>query len=294
MAKKKKPAAKETAAKEPAAKKGGVKTVAEPAKGGQITHKRLKVNFWRTRLHSEELGVYQSLKYQAKTRYFAKNFDIEGICEEDGQKKWIIAYNKDDWKNKPDDQKRLVLRIFSILEEKMGVGKGGNFLGGFELSITHSIIQSYEIRHPAPVFFVTLPKTKHLVKVVRGWRLKGTRWSFPLLPEGPDDMLIMVKARGVIGMGLDFDIWIGKKKIAKVDGQRVQKQWEIEIYDEDYAKDRTFIKTLLLFGCICNFMKDTEKLIEGFYKGMKDSGATTFKVPSTELDLFKNPRLIRG
>ena len=287
MAKKKK-------TKKPAAKKGGVSKVAAPVSGKQITHKRLKVNYWRTRLHGEELGVYQTLKYQAKTRYFAKNFDIEGIIEEDGAKKWIIAYNKDDWKNKPNDQKRLILRIFTILEEKMGVGKGGNFLAGVELSTTHSIIQSYEIKHPAPVFFVTIPKTKLLTRINRGWRLKGTRWSFPLLPDSKDDDLVMVRAKGVIGMGRDYDIFIGKKKIAKVDGQKVQKEWEIEIYDEDYAKDRTFIKLMIIFGCICNFMKSAEKLIGGFYNAMKDTGTSPIKPPRTELDLFKNPRLIRG
>ncbi|MHA1292836.1 MAG: hypothetical protein ACTSQJ_09240 [Promethearchaeota archaeon] len=270
------------------------KPVEEAPESKQITYKKLKVNFWRTRLHGEELGIYQTLKYQAKTRYFAKNFDIEGICEEDGQKKWIIAYNKDDWKNKPDDQKRLILRLFTILEEKMGVGKGGNFVAGVELSITHSLLQSFEIKHPAPVFFVTLPKTKYLTKIVKGWRLKGTRWTFPLLPEKPDDHLVMVKARGTVGLGVDYDIWIGKKKIARLDGQRVQKEWEIEIYDEDYAKDRTFLILLLIFGCICNFMKDTDKIIEKLFKEMKETGATSFKPPKQELALFKNPRFIRG
>jgi len=276
------------------AKKPDVKLVDESSAGKKITYKKLKVNFWRTRLHGEELGVYQELKYQAKTRYFAKNFDIEGICEEDDAKKYIIAYNKEDWNNKPNDQKRLILRLFTILEEKMGVGKGGNFKAGVELSLTHSLIQSYEIGRPAQVFFVTLPKTKHLTKIVRGWRLKGTRWFFPLLPENKDDLLVVVKAKGVVGLGLDFDLFIGKKKIATIDGQRIQKQWEIEIYDEDYAKDKTFIKLLLIFGCICNFMKDTEKIIEKLYKEMKDSGATTFKPPNIEIALFKNPRLVRG
>ena len=55
---KKKKAAKATAAKLPDAPK--------PPK--KIVHKKLKVNFWRTRLHDEELGVHQQLKYTAKTR----------------------------------------------------------------------------------------------------------------------------------------------------------------------------------------------------------------------------------
>ena len=71
--KKKKKAAKAPAAKIPDAPKA-------PAK--KIVFKKLKVNFWRTRLHDEELGVHQQLKYTAKTRWFSKNFDIEGVIEE--------------------------------------------------------------------------------------------------------------------------------------------------------------------------------------------------------------------
>ena len=67
--------------------------------------KKVKVNFWRTRLHDEELGVHQQLKYQAKTRWFSKNFDIEGVVEEDGEKKYIIAFSKDDWEEKPGRKK---------------------------------------------------------------------------------------------------------------------------------------------------------------------------------------------
>jgi len=38
----------------------------------KIVYKKLKVNFWRTRLHDEELGIHQQLKYTAKTRVFEK------------------------------------------------------------------------------------------------------------------------------------------------------------------------------------------------------------------------------
>ncbi len=267
----------------------------------RTTYKHLKVNFWRTRLHGEELGAFQALKYQAKTRYFGKDFDIEGVVEEDGQKKYIIAYNKDDWKEAPDDKKRLVCRLFTILEDKPSMGsskeareaKGGNFKGGFELSITHSLIQSSEVREPAPVFFVQIPNMTYLTKIVKSYRLTGTRWNFPLLPEKKEDKLQVVTAKGKVGLGVDYDIFIGKKKIARIDGQRVQKEWEIDIYDENYAKDKTFVMLLILFGCICNFMKSATKLIEKFYKPMKDTGTTDYKPPKLEMDLFKNPRLMR-
>ncbi|MFX0004738.1 MAG: hypothetical protein ACFE9J_14780, partial [Candidatus Hermodarchaeota archaeon] len=91
-------------------KKPSKKEVAAPEgtpKPSKAVYKDLKVNFWRTRLHDEELGVHQQLKYQAKTRWFSKNFDIEGVVEEDGEKKYIIAFSKDEWEEKPLEEKRL-------------------------------------------------------------------------------------------------------------------------------------------------------------------------------------------
>ena len=270
-------------------------TEESPKEEKQITHKKIKVNLWRTRLHKEELGVYQSLKYRAKTRLYSKDFDTEGVVEIDDEKEWIIAYNKDKWQQTKDDnpeKARLLLRMFTILEEKMGIGKGGNFVGGIEFSITHSLIQSFEVRHPSPVFIVQLPRRPDLVRIVRGWRLKGTRWSWPLLPEEAGDAFQMIKAKGTIGLGRDYDVYLGDVKVARVDHQRVEKDVEIEIYDENLAKDREFYVILSLFGCMCFFMKECEEIIEKFYKPMKETGTSDYKPPRHELILFRNPRFM--
>jgi len=265
----------------------------EPVKIKKIVYKKIRCNLWRTRLHGEELGIYQSLKYQAKTRYFAKDFDIEGVVEIDGEKKYIIAFNKEDWEEGKPEERRLILRLFTILEEKMGVGKGGTFKGGIEFSILHSLVQSTEIRYPAPVFFLQTPRTTNLPRLVRGHRFIGTRWTFPLLPEEKGDALQMVVAKGIVGFGNDYNIFLGKNKIAKVDHQRVTKDVEIEIYDENYAKDKTFIGYLTLFGCVCFFMKEAYKIVKRFDKEIKSSGTSDYKPPKMEMDLFKNPRMIR-
>jgi len=266
----------------------------EPPKPKKIVYKKIRCNLWRTRLHGEELGVYQALKYQAKTRYFAKDFDIEGVVEIDGEKKYIIAFNKDDWEESKDPaDRRLILRLFTIMEEKMGVGKGGTFKGGVEFSILHSIVQSTEIRYPAPVFFIQTPRTTNLPRLVRGHRFIGTRWTFPLLPEESGDRLQMVVAKGVIAPGNDFNIMIGKKKVAKVDHQRITKDVEIEIYDEEYAKDKVFVEYITLFGCVCFFMKDAYKIVKHFVKDVQDTGTSDYEPPKQEMTLFKNPRMIR-
>ena len=171
--------------------------------------------------------------------------------------------------------------------------KGGNFKGGFEISISHSLIQSYEIKHPAPVFFMQNPRIKHLVRVVSGWRLVGTRWTWPLLPEQKDDKLQVVRAKGIVGPGRNYWIYIGDQKIARVDGQRVQKNFEIQIHDEVYAKDKSFVLYMILFGCICNFMREAEKMVKKFYKQMQRTATTDYKIPKQELDLFRNPRMMR-
>ena len=265
----------------------------EEVKPKKIVYKKIRCNLWRTRLHGEELGIYQSLKYQAKTRYYAKDFDTEGVIEIDGEKKYIIAFNKQDWEEGKPEERRLILRMFTILEEKMGVGKGGSFKGGIEFSILHSLVQSTEIRYPAPVFFFQTPRTTNLPRCVRGHRLIGTRWTFPLLPEEKGDALQMIVAKGTIGLGNDFNIFLGKNKIARVDHQRVTKDVVIEIYNEQYSQDKTFVEYLTLFGCICFFMKEAYKIVKHFIKDMKESGTSQYLPPKMEMDLFKNPRMIR-
>lgn len=260
----------------------------------KIVYKKMKVNFWRTRLHDEELGIHQQLKYTAKTRWFSKNFDIEGVISIDGQKKSIIAFNKEQWEESPLEEKRLVCRYFTIMEETLdSKAKGGNFKGGIELSIAHSLVQSFEIKHAGPVFYAQIPGVRSLIRFVRGWRFWGSRWTFPLLPEEKGDKLQMVLARGVVGPGRNYKFLIGKKIIARIDGHRIQKEYEIEIYDEDYAKDKTFMRYLILFGMACNFMDDAKKIVKKLYKKMKSTGTTDYKMPKSELDLFRNPRMMR-
>ena len=277
------------------------KKVAKPKKGeevqkprGKIVYKKIKVNFWRTRLHDEELGIHQQLKYTAKTRWFSKNFDIEGVISIDGQKKSIIAFNKEQWEESPIEEKRLVCRYFTIMEETMeSTAKGGNFKGGIELSIAHSLIQSFEIKHPGPVFYAQIPGVKSLIRFVRGWRFIGSRWTFPLLPEEKGDKLQMVLAKGVVGPGRNYKFLIGKKIIARIDGHPIQKEYILEIFDEDYAKDKTFVRYMILFGLACNFMDEAKKIVKRLYKKMKSTGTTDYKIPKTELDLFRNPRMMR-
>jgi len=188
----------------------------------------------------------------------------------------------------------LRLRLFTIIEESLDSRpEGGNYKGGLELSIAHSLLQSYEVKRPSPVFFIQLPRDNRLFKIVRARRLIGTRWTWPILPEDQGDKFQMVTAMGKVGLGRNYDIFIGDKKIARIDGQRIQKEFEIQIYDKYYSEDDTFLHQLILFACACGFMQDTEDMIEKLYEDMKKTGTSDYRIPKAENDLFRNPRMMR-
>ncbi len=274
-------------------KKGKEEATTKPSKDTKMT---VLINWWRTRLHSEELGVYQALKYRAKSKQFKPDFDIEGVVEFDGAKKYVIAYNKKAWHDSKvgDPAKRLTIRLFTIMEEGVSSElKGGNYIGGIELSIAHSIIQSFEVKEASPVFFIQTPSSEFLTPVMSSYRLAGTRWVFPLLPEQEADKLQLVVAKGVIGLGRDYDIYVGKKKVAKVDSVKTTKDVIIEIYDDQFAKDKIFVLFLTLFGLTAWFMKECEDMIGEITKKMEESGTSDYKIPHYELKLFRNPRMMR-
>jgi len=94
-----------------------------PVKPSKKVSKKLKVNFWRTRLHDEELGVHQQLKYQAKTRWFSKNFDIEGVVEEDGEKNILLLLVKSNGKNPHLRKKGCHYAYLQLWKKKLPIRK---------------------------------------------------------------------------------------------------------------------------------------------------------------------------
>ena len=50
---------------------------------------------------------------------------------------------------------------------------------------------------------------------------------------------------------------------------------------------------MTLFGIACNFMDEARKVVKRLFKKMKSTGTTDYKPPKTEMDLFRNPRMMR-
>lgn len=294
MTKKKKE--KETKKEEKKEKKEKKGKKEKKEKKEEKVYKRIEVDFWRTSAHMSELGLHKSLKYSAKSRYFTKRFEIEGDITIDGDsdKRQVIAYNEKSWKEKNLADRDLKIRTFTPIKDD----KGGNFTGGIELSTTESLIQSYHIKgDPGVILIVNLPQNKNLYRIIRSRRLKGWKFAFPLLPEKDNESLRVFEIKGKVGLGLDFEVTEKERKIVDIDGKKLNLggKWEIEIFDEELSKNKTFTKILTLFACACKFLEVSEKTVKELFKKFDDPKSDfKFSPDKEELDLFKNPRRLKA
>lgn len=288
--------------KKKAAEPKAVKTTKEAAapveskKDSTMVYKHVDVDFWKTSAHKEEIGFHKDLKYSAKSRYFTDDYEIEGVIVVDGDesKKHIVAYHKVAWDKKEPIDRALKVRTFTSMKDD----KGGNFTGGVELSITDSIIQSFYIRDdPGIVLIVNLPNTKNLIRVARAHKLKGWKFAFPLIPGKSGESIRVFEINGKVGFGLDFTVDEKNQKVADIDGKKLNigGKWEIDIYDEALSKDKIFVDTLTMFACACKFLEDAEKIVKKIFKDFDDPKSDFKFIPDPqELDLFKNPRRLKG
>ena len=267
----------------------------ETKKSTDQVYKKIEVDFWKTSAHISELGIHKDLKYSAKSRYFTDKYEIEGDITVDGNKdkREVIAYNEQSWKAKELMDRDLKIRTFTPIRDD----KGGTFKGGIEISTTESLIQSYHIKEdPGVILIVNLPQNRNLYRIIRSRRYKGWKFAFPLIPEKDGESLRVFEIKGKVGLGLDFKVTEKERKIADIDGKKLNLggKWEIEIFDEELSKNKTFTKILSLFACACKFLEASEKTVKELFKKFDDPKSDfKFFPDKEELDLFKNPRRLK-
>lgn len=267
----------------------------ETKKSTDQVYKKIEVDFWKTSAHISELGIHKDLKYSAKSRYFTDKYEIEGDITVDGNKdkREVIAYNEQSWKAKELMDRDLKIRTFTPIRDD----KGGTFKGGIEISTTESLIQSYHIKEdPGVILIVNLPQNRNLYRIIRSRRYKGWKFAFPLIPEKDGEALRVFEIKGKVGLGLDFKVTEKERKIADIDGKKLNLggKWEIEIFDEELSKNKTFTKILSLFACACKFLEASEKTVKELFKKFDDPKSDfKFFPDKEELDLFKNPRRLK-
>jgi hypothetical protein len=258
--------------------------------------KKITINFWKTKMHSATMGIKKELQYQAKARQFTKEFDIIGEIFFNGDKKGekmtkqVVALNKVDFE-KPKEEKRLMMRTFTFLDDETG----GNFKGGIEESVLESINQSIIADKVLSIFVAAIPGTDYIVRISRMRTLTGNKFGFPLLPDKNSDNARFIQLIGKIGAGDDFNIMEGDKKIGEIDGKKFDLggKFDIEIDDEEFQYHKNFLQLMILFTSVLKFLKECEndtKYILDRVSNKKKYPDFVYTPVKQELNLLKNPR----
>ncbi|MHA1682943.1 MAG: hypothetical protein ACTSUE_18535 [Promethearchaeota archaeon] len=277
--------------------------------------KEIVINFWKTKIHDASLGIRQQEQYRSRSRKYNKGMEVRGEVsfkssgkKDKSQTKLIIGFNTDFWENENSSYikrhnpkelyKRISLRLFSELKD----GKGGNWMGSLEQSLTESIVNSMTQNKPLPVFVLDIPRYDYLIRLNRGKTLVGHRYCFTLIPDKNWKYSLDKKVRFFsieskrVAMGLDFKvIELGgmndDEVVAEIDEKKfdVGGKWVIKLKDPSLEKNHVFKHTLILFSCLCKYLDKVNENTEKLYSLMSQKGNYLDTI-NEELSYFKNPR----
>jgi hypothetical protein len=264
----------------------------------------IEINFWRTDIHSAEIGIKRETERSARSRQFTKEMEEQGDITYTAQdRKEIIGlsmgfFDLDDdsplrqkYGEDAEKNRRIVLKTFTELTDK----GGGRWTGTIEQILTESLVLSAGERDPLPVFIVNLPGFDYLTRIVRAHTLSGERYMFPLIDEETHKTRIFEISANRFSLGADFrveDVSTGKR-VADINGHLLDigGKWDIKIKDEALHDNNFFRRIIILFTCAVKYLPDANEALEKLLKDIKKG--YEFEPNGHELSLFYNPRRYR-
>ncbi|MHA1370504.1 MAG: hypothetical protein ACTSRA_12430, partial [Promethearchaeota archaeon] len=203
--------------------------------------RKVIVDFWKTDLHSEEIGIYEHERKRAKSRAFTKDLDLIGSVN-DGDEKGIFGYRKNAWE--PDvpkssvdyyTRKRLIIRWF-----KKARADNIIHVGTLEEMVMDSIRKTMIANDPLHSFRVLIGKYPYVITLSKEHaRLPGRvgeMWGFSIMTDPAEktwEFFLLDERRFTIGT--DFDVKKDKVKevFVKIDEKilNIGKKVEISFYN---------------------------------------------------------------
>jgi len=246
---------------------------------------KIKVDLWRTSLHSEEIGIKKTTGYRAKERKFTTDLDLFGKVEIDGEDYGLVGFRKKFWNTDDINKKTVDIRLFT---------SSISWIGTIEENIARTITLSLANDEILHAFNITLRGSKifYTIEGVRPRFLSGEVFSLLYINEKNEVEVYLIRAKRV-SLGSDWEVYEAstRKKIAKVDGKVLNfgGRWDIKLEKE---VEENLINVLILFASTMRFYEDlkkrTEKLLE-IIKKKKEK----MKLTKSELTLLYNPKIRR-
>ncbi len=244
------------------------------------------VDVWLTDLNPTEFGIFKRSRNRARSRQFTKDMDIFAEVIENGERKGLIGYRKELWKNSDDAGKRLVFKLFT---DKL------HWRATMDLMLARSIQQTIGARLlPVTTYSVNNSGEEQVVYLERSankWPLLPENFSFFLLQDGKVEFFRL--RQDFIRLGDDYTIYNGRNEvIGMLDGAffTISGKWRGRIR-EDYA-DKPLLNTLQLFCAMLIFNDQCRSHIKQIAKGVI-AGEIEPKLEKQEKDLYMNPRRVR-
>lgn len=250
-------------------------------------YKNFIVDVWLWDLNPTEFGIFKRSRNRARSRQFTKDMDIFAEVIEDGERKGLIGYRKELWKNNDDAGKRLVFKLFS---DKL------HWRATMDLMLARSIQQTIGARLlPVTTYSINNSGEDQVVYLERSankWPLMPENFSFFLMND--DGKLEFFRIRqDFIRFGDDYSIYNGRnEKVGRLDGAffSISGKWRGRIR-EDYA-DKPLLHTLQLFCAMLIFNDQCRSHIKRVAKQVMQ-GNLEPKLEKQEKDLYMNPRRVR-
>lgn len=251
--------------------------------------KKFVIDFWKTGLHGEEIGIRQKEQYRSKSRHFTMDMDIIGKYIEDDKGIGFAAIREKVWKGEKSEELngRLVLRLFT---------DEGRWLGSIEEVVIEELKNSIGSNDVIPVFATTIPNYDYVLWIEKVHRRHGFGevYVFSYLSEKEEEPVSVFKIdENRLTIGSDWDVYYGptKQKVAFIDSKKfnIGGKVEINIYDEDFAKNRIATKALVLFASTIKYHNDIKERIKKRIELIK-KGEWSYKPDKGEAWLLRNPR----
>ncbi|MGI9477446.1 MAG: hypothetical protein ACR2PI_12130 [Hyphomicrobiaceae bacterium] len=248
--------------------------------------KHFIVDVWLTDLNPTEFGIFKRSRNRARSRQFTKDMDIFAEVIEDGERKGLIGYRKELWKDTEDAGKRLVFKMFT---DKL------HWRATMDLMLARSIQQTIGARLlPVTTYSVNNAGEEQVVYLERSankWPLMPENFSFFLLQDGKIEFFRI--RQDFIRLGDDYTVYNGRNEpIGILDGAffTISGKWRGRIR-EDYA-DKPLMNTLQLFCGMLIFNDQCRSHIKQIAKKVM-AGEIEPKLEKQEKDLYMNPRRVR-